>query len=81
MPVGRDSLNKYAIKKRVRYLSLVLIRSNRHTIFLYKRIGKRLRNSFKRILGRLSNSLINSRKKETLNRGRLIERLLGRRRQ
>jgi len=44
-------------------------------IILHRKRGKRLKNSSKKRLGKLSNSLINSKKKETLNSGRLIERL------
>ena len=44
-------------------------------IDLQRKRDKRLKNSFKRMLGRLSNSLISSRKRETLNRGRLTIKL------
>ena len=44
-------------------------------IDLQRKRDKRLKNSFKRMLGRLSDSLISSRKRETLNRGRLTVKL------
>jgi len=46
-------------------------------VILHRKRGKRLKNSSKKRLGRLSNSLINSRKKETLNSRRLIENCKG----
>jgi hypothetical protein len=44
-------------------------------IDLQRKRDKRLKNSFKRMLERLSDSLISSRKRETLNRGRLTVKL------